>query len=1031
MKKQEHAALLLQTSWRRVYTAKTLRAKLLRQLEAEFSAYSIPIQSQVPVSDRLQPHHFLRYLIVIHNISQQVSFPVQDENSQWDLEESFIQLFWADISTKSDAIPTNQPFSIHIDRYLFGAAAVTSPHAPERNVWLYQTLFLIRVLFKHTLTPLQLPSKHAEAFLRHLLSSKSYSHYGDIVISKLLHRLSEPPNSIFAIVLAHLSTLHDTVFGEWIGELFVSALNLKCNEKAINEFVWHTIRTAGAMRHPLVMHSIAKIHRSESSIADIWAQSIRSIRSKCITSVQNTIGIQERAIYTGNLLDLALHFDGSEIIFEIFQILQHILTPSVVFWTFENALKGDYSFGMQAHESEDDEPFISTLQSFLQNFHSDMKTDSNFQENKLFSLVRLQCEQICSERLVHRAFESLVPTEHSHIHSVCNVYSIICIVLHSRQSFSTLVILNPPLPPMYGILNALSGHFQCQRNSIVKTLLDSMQSPLQSIAPLLVHNFIFSHLVMALDDETFYDHQWPLPLSDLLHLVDYLRDSLHQFFWNNDKRPHLSPSDTLIFFASMTTSITLFNQLYDRDCRRQRIPIDAWRWPSMPPIKDLIDLDSMEGKIETSDTLFDILYQKLIPTQSLPQSRVICFLLTTTPQIFSFSERVSLFQRLLELEKQTLATFRNDLSSALCVRVRRDTIVEDSYSFFQQIATLDTVHFKGRIKVTFVNEQGLEEAGIDGGGVFKEFMDVLTRAVFSPELGYFLMTEDKQHVYPNPAANVLTTRSELLHQFRFMGRVLGKAVYENILVEPQFAAFFLNKLLARYNYIDDLQSLDPVLYKSLMTLKKDATMPLEDLELSFTLLNNAFGRVETVELIPNGSEIAVTHANKIRYLHLLAHYKLNVASAAETNAFLRGFRDLIPAKWIQMFSPNELQMLIGGNMTKAIDLSDWKANTLYASGYHPTQTLIVWFWEILAEMTPNEQSRMLQFITSVSRPPLLGFRCLDPPLCIQQVRCDDDSRLPSSATCMNLLKLPTYSSKRIMKEKLLYAIQSNAGFDLS
>lgn len=277
MKKQEHAALLLQTSWRRVYTAKTLRAKLLRQLEAEFSAYSIPIQSQVPVSDRLQPHHFLRYLIVIHNISQQVSFPVQDENSQWDLEESFIQLFWADISTKSDAIPTNQPFSIHIDRYLFGAAAVTSPHAPERNVWLYQTLFLIRVLFKHTLTPLQLPSKHAEAFLRHLLSSKSYSHYGDIVISKLLHRLSEPPNSIFAIVLAHLSTLHDTVFGEWIGELFVSALNLKCNEKAINEFVWHTIRTAGAMRHPLVVRHVTNLSLISHSLSDAFYRQNPSI----------------------------------------------------------------------------------------------------------------------------------------------------------------------------------------------------------------------------------------------------------------------------------------------------------------------------------------------------------------------------------------------------------------------------------------------------------------------------------------------------------------------------------------------------------------------------------------------------------------------------------------------------------------------------------------------------------------------------------------------------------------------------------
>ncbi|OVA16714.1 HECT [Macleaya cordata] len=35
-----------------------------------------------------------------------------------------------------------------------------------------------------------------------------------------------------------------------------------------------------------------------------------------------------------------------------------------------------------------------------------------------------------------------------------------------------------------------------------------------------------------------------------------------------------------------------------------------------------------------------------------------------------------------------------------------------------------------KIRVTFVNEFGVEEAGIDGGGIFKDFMENITRAAF-------------------------------------------------------------------------------------------------------------------------------------------------------------------------------------------------------------------------------------------------------------------------------------------------------------
>ncbi len=40
-------------------------------------------------------------------------------------------------------------------------------------------------------------------------------------------------------------------------------------------------------------------------------------------------------------------------------------------------------------------------------------------------------------------------------------------------------------------------------------------------------------------------------------------------------------------------------------------------------------------------------------------------------------------------------------------------------------------------------------------------------------------------------------------------------------------------------------------------------------------------------------------------------------------------------------------------------------------------------------------------------------------------------KLPSASTCFNLLKLPNYRKKAILREKLIYAISAHAGFELS
>jgi len=168
-------------------------------------------------------------------------------------------------------------------------------------------------------------------------------------------------------------------------------------------------------------------------------------------------------------------------------------------------------------------------------------------------------------------------------------------------------------------------------------------------------------------------------------------------------------------------------------------------------------------------------------------------------------------------------------------------------------------------------------------------------------------------------------------------------------------------------------------------------------------------------------------------VYSVSHHKLNVEGAAATKAFLAGFREVIPANYIKMFSARELQKVIGGEGGSGIDVEDLKNTMVYSGGYHPSQPIIQWLWEVVFDMSGDEQRMFLKFITSCSRRPLLGFKSLSPVPAIQKVYLEGQEgiRLPSSATCMNLLKLPCYASKEVLREKLMYAITSGAGFEMS
>ena len=306
-------------------------------------------------------------------------------------------------------------------------------------------------------------------------------------------------------------------------------------------------------------------------------------------------------------------------------------------------------------------------------------------------------------------------------------------------------------------------------------------------------------------------------------------------------------------------------------------------------------------------------------------------------------------------------------------------------------------------------------------------MTTLLKTAFHPDYGLFCETETHQ-IYPNPISPHLPGHEDRLNHYMFLGMVVGKALYEEIVLENQFAHFFLRKMLGQTNLVEDLMSLDSELYRHLLFLRT-AEGDLSDLELTFAVNTPVLDQVMTFPLKKGGTDITVTQENKIEFMYLMANFKLNFQIRKQADRFLEGLRRVIPLDVLSMFAADEIGLLLSGQ--GSLDLDDLRANTVYANGFNDNSQEVKWFWSIVKDDFSDEQRRkLLRFVTSCGRAPLLGFQQLNPKFCIQSSNAGTED-LPTAATCVNLLRIPRYETRDLMVRKLLYAIESNSGFGLS
>uniref|UniRef100_A0A8R1XLL7 HECT-type E3 ubiquitin transferase n=1 Tax=Onchocerca volvulus TaxID=6282 RepID=A0A8R1XLL7_ONCVO len=394
------------------------------------------------------------------------------------------------------------------------------------------------------------------------------------------------------------------------------------------------------------------------------------------------------------------------------------------------------------------------------------------------------------------------------------------------------------------------------------------------------------------------------------------------------------------------------------------------------------------------------------------------------PFVIPFMQRIEIFTELLLRDRIQNDTGRN----GHIIAVHRTTLYEDAFRALQPHNVPD---MKSTIRVQMVNWVGLEEAGVDGGGIFREFLFELLHTALDPSRGFFAATHE-QLLYPNPLAPFLYP-ADFIDHFYFIGRIIAKLIYEGLLADIRFADFFLLQWMGNPDEmvldLELVKSYDPLLHKNLKYLKHCSLEEVETLDLDFTVMTNNFGVTEKVELKKDGSDTKVTANNRMEYIYLYVNYYLSKRLSPMIAALRNGLRNVIDLEWLRMFSPLEISMLVGGSDSE-IDFSELKKFTaVHNIKSEYDQQYVDLFWSTINGFSTGDKKKLLKFITGCPRPPITGFKTLTPPMGIQLIH--DVDRLPTAATCMNLLKLPLYDDTETLRRKLIYAINCGAGFELS
>lgn len=140
------------------------------------------------------------------------------------------------------------------------------------------------------------------------------------------------------------------------------------------------------------------------------------------------------------------------------------------------------------------------------------------------------------------------------------------------------------------------------------------------------------------------------------------------------------------------------------------------------------------------------------------------------------------------------------------------------------------------LKQKFIIEFDGEE-GIDAGGLIREWFIVLSKAIFNPDYLLFKPSSTGTTYQPNKSSYL---NEPHLQYFKFIGRVVGKALFEGQLLEAYFTRSFYKHIIGSPLTYHDIEDQDYDFYKSLKWVMENDISHMVDFELTFSYEENEF-----------------------------------------------------------------------------------------------------------------------------------------------------------------------------------------------
>ncbi|GFU25773.1 e3 ubiquitin-protein ligase UBR5 [Nephila pilipes] len=273
---------------------------------------------------------------------------------------------------------------------------------------------------------------------------------------------------------------------------------------------------------------------------------------------------------------------------------------------------------------------------------------------------------------------------------------------------------------------------------------------------------------------------------------------------------------------------------------------------------------------------------------------------------------------------------------------------------------------------------------------------------------------------------------ERLNAFRNVGRVIGLCLLQNELCPIYLNRHVIKFIIGKRVGWHDLAFFDPVLYESLRQVVVDAEGKegiFSSLDLAFCIdlcIEEGGGNVE---LIPGGRDTDVTAQNVYDYVRRYAEYRMIRSQEKALDALRSGVYDVLPSSAFDSLTAEDFRLLLNGvgeiNVQTLISYTSF--NDESAEGAERLLRFKRWFWSIVEKMSNFEKQDLVYFWTGSAALPASeeGFQ----PMPSITIRPADDQHLPTANTCISRLYIPLYSSKTILRSKLLLAIKTkNFGF---